>query len=138
MLGKRRSPIGHDRVADIFVDDAAMAADRSRHRRQIMVHHLDEALRRHAFAEACKALHVAEQHRHHPPLAVARGLRLPLDQPLHDTRIDIAAERFAQALLVAQLFDHVVERRRELADFVARGDVARSPRLSFPPAPDVK
>ena len=126
MLGKRRPPIGHDGVADIFVDDAAMAADRPRHRRQIVVHHLDEALRRHALAEAGKALHVAEQHRHHPPLAVAGGQRLTIHQAFNNARVDIAAEGFAQAFLVAQLFDHVVERRRELADLVARGDVDRA------------
>src|SRR5207244_4896668 len=109
MLGKRRPPIGHDRVADIFVDDAAMAADRSRHRRQVVIHHLDKPLRRHAFAEAGKAFHVAEQHRHHAPLAVGGGRRLPGDQAFDDAGIDIAAEGFAQALLVAQLFDMLLK-----------------------------
>jgi hypothetical protein len=54
------------------------------------------------------------------------GQRLPLDQALDDARVDIAAEGFAQAFLVAQLLDHVVERRRELADLVARSDVDRA------------
>src|SRR5262245_62948901 len=41
-LHERRSPVGHDRVADILVDDAAVIADRFGHGRQIAVHHLDE------------------------------------------------------------------------------------------------
>ena len=49
---ERRSPIGHDGVADIFVDDAAVLADRRRHRRKIPVHHFDQALRRHFLADA--------------------------------------------------------------------------------------
>ena len=54
------------------------------------------------------------------------GQRLRVDQAFHDARVDVAAEGLAHLLLVAQLLDHVVEGRRELADLVARGDVDRS------------
>jgi hypothetical protein len=103
-----------------------MAADRSRHRRQIVIHDFDEALRRHALAKTGKSFHVAEQDGHDPALAVRRGQRLRVDQPLHDARIEVSAECFAHPLLVAQLFDHVIERGRQLANLVSRRDIDRS------------
>ena len=61
-FGKWRSPIGHDRIADIFVDDPLMMANWRRHRREVAVDHLDQPLRSHPLAGAGKSLDVAEQH----------------------------------------------------------------------------
>ena len=107
------------RVADIFVDDAAMRMDRLGHRRQIEVHDLDQALRRHAFAQRREPLHVAEHHGHDAALAFGRGERGLIEQTVGDPRIDIAAKGLADALVLAQPFDHAVEGGRELADLVA-------------------
>ncbi|KTW19228.1 hypothetical protein NS341_13485, partial [Staphylococcus xylosus] len=84
LLDEGRPPIGHDGVADILVDDAAMGVDRRRHRRQIEVHDLDQAARRHAFAQAGEALHVAEHHRHDAALSFGCGDCRLLEQALGD------------------------------------------------------
>ena len=52
------------------------------------------------------------------PSAASAG---PLDQPFDDARIDVAPERFADALLQPQLLDHAVEGDRQMADLVLRG-----------------
>jgi hypothetical protein len=49
------------------------------------------------------------------------GQHGPIDQPFHDARVDIFAEGFTNALLEAQLLDHTIERRRQVADLVPRG-----------------
>ena len=120
--GERRAPERHDRVADIFVDDPVVAAYRVGDHRKVAVQHVDEADRRHALAEAGKALHVAEQDRHLAPRALRIGQLRPVDQPRDDTRIDVLAERLADLRLDPQLADHRVERMGETADLVARGD----------------
>ena len=102
-----------------------MMADRRGHRREVAVHDLDQPLRGHAFAGAGKSLDVAEQHGHDAALAFGRQRR-PLDQPFDDARIDIFAKGLAQALLEAQLLDHLVERGRQVTDFVLRGGDERS------------
>ena len=117
-----RAPEGHDGVADIFVDDPMVAAHRFRHQREIAVDDPHHSRRRHAFAEAGEAPHVAEEHRHLPPVAGAgQPVRL-VDQPLDDAGIDIASEGLPDARLGAQLLHHGIEAGREFADLVAGGD----------------
>src|SRR5262249_40008452 len=70
-------------------------------------------------------LHVAKHHCHDAPLALSRRQFRLIDQPFHHARIDVPAECFADALLVAQLLDHAIERSRELANFVVRDDFDR-------------
>ncbi len=48
------------------------------------------------------------------------GKHGPIDQPFDDARVDIFAECFANALLEAQLLDHTIEGRRQVADLVPR------------------
>ena len=64
-----------------------------------------------------KSLDVAEQHGHDAALAFGRERRAR-DQAFDDARIDIFAKRLAQPLLEAQLLDHLVERGRQVTDFV--------------------
>jgi hypothetical protein len=113
-----RPPEGHDRVADVLVDDPVVAADRLRHRRQVTVDDRDEPGRRRDLAERGEALHVAEQHGHHPALALRRGELRPLDEPLHDARVDVLAEGLLDLRLDLELGDHGVEGAGEQADLV--------------------
>src|SRR6266568_8665285 len=43
-----------------------------------------------------------------------------IDQPFHDARINVFAKSFPDALVIAQLHDHSVERAGQLPDFVGR------------------
>jgi hypothetical protein len=97
-----------------------MTADRRGHRRKVAVHDLDETLRGHPFADAGKSFDVAEHDGHDAALTFSRKRR-PLDESFDDARIDIFAEGLAQAFLETQLLDHLVERGRQVADFVLRG-----------------
>jgi hypothetical protein len=108
-IDERRSPIGHDGVADILVDDALLGPDRLGHGREVAVHHPDEALRRDALAQAREPFHVAEHDRHHPTLTFGGHYRGPIDQAFDHPRIDVAAERPPDLLLGAQLVDHAIE-----------------------------
>src|SRR5262249_20291341 len=126
LLDEGRSPPRHDGVADIFVDNAAMGVDRRRHGREIEVHDLDEAARGDAFGQRRKTLHVAKHDGPDAALTFARGDSPLIDQAIGDARIDVAPERLADALVLAQPLDHAVEGLRELADLVAGGDVDRT------------
>ena len=128
-VGERRSPISHDGVADIFVDDPLLAPDWLRHGRQIAVHHLDESLWRHAFAQARKAFHVAEHDRHHPTLTFG-GRRRLIDEAFDHARVDVAAKRPRDLLLVTQLADHAIECSRQLTDLIAGDDIDGSIELA--------
>src|SRR5262249_103012 len=112
--------------ADILVDDAAVIADRFGHDRQIVVHHLDETLRRHPFAQCAESLHVAEHHGHDAALALDLGERRAVDQALDNLRVDVAAECRPDELIPTQLLDHAIERYGKLADLISRRDVDRA------------
>src|SRR6202008_922599 len=109
LLDEGRAPIGHDGIADIFVDDAAVGADWPRHGGEIAVDDLDEPLRRHALAHRGKALHVAEHDGHGAPLPLRQRDLGPLQQALDDPGIDVTSKRLADALVAAQLLDHPVK-----------------------------
>jgi len=73
LVGHRRSEHGHDGVADELLDDPAERFDPLPHRLvvgdEVALHVLDVRLLR-----RCGEAHqVAEQHRHHPTLALDRG-----------------------------------------------------------------
>ena len=59
-----------------------------------------------------ESLHVAKHHGHDAALAFSGGQAALIDQARDDPRIDVAAERLLNLLLLPQLFDHAVERRR--------------------------
>ena len=120
LINERGPPIGHDAITDILVDDPSVGPNRFRHDGKVAVHDLDETLRGHAFAQARESLEVAEQNRHHPALTLRCCQVRAIDQPFDDAGIDIFAECFADALVVAQLADHPVECAGQLPNFVAR------------------
>ena len=68
-----------------------------------------------------RALHVAEQDGHHPPLAAGRDQLRPVDQALDDARVDVLAEGLLDLRLEPELGHHGVEGAGEQADLVARG-----------------
>src|SRR5262249_15512970 len=125
-LDEWRAPIRHDCITDIFIDNASMLADRLRHGRQIAIHDLHEALRRHPCAEICEPLHFAKHHSHHATLALGGGEFGLVNQSFHDARVDISAEGLADALFMTQLLDHPIEGGGQLANFVGRDDFDRS------------
>jgi DNA invertase Pin-like site-specific DNA recombinase len=112
-----------------LIYDSLLRPDWLRHRRQIAVHHPHEALRRHAFTERRKTLHVAEHHRHNPALAFDSPCRL-IDEAFGHSRVDVAAERPPHLFFLTQLADHAIECRRQLADLIAGYDVDGSIELT--------
>src|SRR5262249_45909698 len=119
ILGERRSPIGHDGVADIFVDDSSMIADRCGHFRKVSVHDLYEPLGRHSLARAGKSFAIAEQHGHDVALAVD-GKHRSENQAFNYAGVDIFAEGLADVLLMAKLLDHPIKSSGQVANLVLR------------------
>src|SRR5262249_53055915 len=136
LLNERGSPIRHDRIADVLIDNSAVAADWLGHDGQVAVHDLDEPLRRHAFTERREPLHVAEHYGHHPALTLGGHHCGLVEQVLSYTRIDVSPEDIPDPLIVAQPLDHAVERNRWLTNFVPRLSPVSIYR-SDPPQPPV-
>ena len=121
----RRAVDREDRVADELVDRAAVRDDDIGHAAEVVVEHLHDARGVAVLGEARVPAQVGHQH---GDLALAPAEREPPRRLQHgagDLGRDVAAERVADDLALAQALDHGVERARELADLVARGDGER-------------
>ena len=101
-----------------------------RHGRQIAVHHPDEFLWRHAFAQTRKAFHIAEHDGHYPTLTFGGRRTRLIDEAFGHARLDIAAKRSPHLFLLTQLADHAIECRRQLADLIACDDIDGSIELA--------
>jgi hypothetical protein len=118
--GKGRAPVGHNSVADIFVDDAVVMPYRLRHHGHITVQHIDQSGRRHALAKCGEPPHIAKQDAHLAARAFGVGHFGPIEQPGNNTRIDIFAKGVADLCFESQFADHAVEGLGQPADLVAR------------------
>src|SRR5262249_45606780 len=120
--GEGRSPIGHDRITNVLVDDAVARAYLLRHDGEVTIEHLDQRCRGDFLCQRAEPLHVAEIDGHYPAIAGTPGQLRAVNQVLHQLRIDVLAEGFADLFLEPQLPDHHVERFRQPADLVIAGD----------------
>ena len=75
LVRQRQAEHGHDRVADVLLDLAAVARDLGRHGREVAVLHLMERFRIENAAELGRALQVAEDDRHGAPDLARRQRR---------------------------------------------------------------
>ncbi len=118
---KRRGPEGHDGVADVFVDDAAAAADRLGHDGEVAVDDGHEGVWCQVFTDGREVLDIGEEH---GDLAAIGGCHHigALEQIFDDARIDVLSKGRFDALLDTQFAHHVVERMRQGADLVSGGD----------------
>ena len=108
-----RVPERHDRVADVFVDRAAILLDDHGHRREVAAEQRGEALRVAlvALGERREATDVAEQNRELAALAAQlQGARAG-GQPVDHHRRQIAAERVADGAAPC-LLAHVARHRQ--------------------------
>ena len=99
---QRRVPECHHRIANVFVDGAAMILNNLGHGRKVSVQHLGQFGWRQCFGEIGKAAYVREQHGHLTRLtfhAVVRGILAHLVGQL---RRHILAEQFGDLALVAR------------------------------------
>jgi len=128
---ERCAPERHDRIADILVDDAVVAADFARDGGEIPVEQVHHRRRGELLADIAEASDVGEEDRHHLPLGRLGGAVAVADQARDDARVDELAEHLLDALAVAQLGDHAVEGARELADLVPCGDEGGDAGLSL-------
>src|SRR6185312_13101550 len=72
LLRERGAPDGHDRIADEFLDGAAVALDRAPGGVEVAGEELAHLLRVARAGERREADQVGEEHRHHPPLGCRR------------------------------------------------------------------
>ena len=119
-----RAEHGQQAVALELVDVPAVSGDHRDDHLEQPVERADDLLRLGAGREAGEVLDVGEQDRDvelDPLLVEAVG-----EDVLRDLAVEVGAEGVADPLALGQPLDHLVERRRELADLVARRDRDRA------------
>ncbi len=119
-MRERRAEDREDRVADELVDGAAMRDDDLGHAGEVAVEDLHDVSGIAVLGEPRIAAQVRHQDRHHALLSAEAQPLGRLQERLHDLGGDVAAERAADEIALAEALDHPVERARELTDLVAR------------------
>ena len=131
-LGERAGPKGHDGIADKLVDDAVVGADAFGGGGKVAVEQADEVAGGELFPDAAKVGDVGKENR--DAAALRHFLELTaggIDHVGNDPGVQKLAEGLAELLLGFELFDHLVERGGEVADFVLGGDGERIGKLSL-------
>ncbi len=93
---QRRSPEGHDGVADVLVDGAATGVDDLRHRRQVGVHQRGELARLQRLRGGGEVADVGEQHRELAAVALHRESLAGLAHLAHALGRHVLAEEVGQ------------------------------------------
>src|SRR4029077_465748 len=104
-----RTPIGHNGVADVLVDNSIRGCDLSSNQREIGIQELDHPLRRDAFAQGSKSSKIAKHDGDLTAVAALSEQTARSDELLGDARIHILAECIANPLPQAQALRHPVE-----------------------------
>ena len=119
-IGDRRTPEGHDRVADIFVERAALGTDRAGHRREEAVDQGAQIFRSQLFGDPGEVAHVAEHDGQHAVFGAHVIARRVARHLLDELWRHVGSEQTRQRAPVAALDDvrpdrqpHVQEQREQ-------------------------
>src|SRR5215472_6573576 len=117
---ERRSPEGHDGIADVLLEDAVVRADLLGHDGEVAIEEFDHGCRRELLAHRREARQVGEQDGGDAAFRLVQVLFRGVDDARDDAWVEVLPEGFLDPLLVAKLFGHAVEGLGELADLVPR------------------